>query len=105
MSQITNAEWKLQNLEIKLQEWGEFKGKYVGQIRFQNKEQEAFMFNIRPEMANEYMNLIKGEIVTSAENMGKKLLESLNLLPAPSEKKEIGTTIEEIKTEEPVLPF
>ena len=93
MNQTMNAEWKLKDLSIRYQEYGDYKGKYIGKIEFSNKESEAFTFNVTPERAEQFLNLIKDQLVSSANSLGEKLLQSLDLLlPAP--KKVIGTEIE-----------
>lgn len=92
MTQVLDAEWRLDSITIEFQQWGDYKGKYMGKIKFENREKEAFMFNIRPEMAEDYLRLIQGELVRNASTLGEKLLNSLNLLPET--KKQIGETIE-----------
>lgn len=87
MTEIITPNWKLKSLKINLQEWGEFKGKYVGKIEFENDTSEAFMFNISPEDTGLYMNLIQDKLVKTASHLGDKLLSSLNLLSAPREIK------------------
>lgn len=72
-------DWQLVNFELELQTFGENKGKYTGKIRFQNGDFESFRFNIKPEMAKPYINLIAKEIVASADSLAKQLIESLNL--------------------------
>jgi hypothetical protein len=94
MSQLVNADWKLKALNIQFMEYGDYKGKYTGTIQFQNNENEAFTFRVRPNMAQDYLNLIKNELVSAAGSLGEQLLQSLNLLPAPDEKKQIGEVIE-----------
>ena len=75
--------WQLKSINIELATWGDYKGKYVGKIKFENDEQEAFMFNLSPEDCAKYMELISGKLINSASHLGDKLLASLNLLPAP----------------------
>lgn len=94
MSTVINDGWKLKSLNIQFQDWGDYKGKYTGKIQFENKESEAFTFNIKPEMVQEYLSLIKNELVSAASSLGDNLMNSLNLLPAPEEKKMIGEDIE-----------
>jgi hypothetical protein len=87
------AEWKLKDLSIRFQEYGDYKGKYIGKVEFTNKESEAFTFNVTPQRAEQFLNLIKDQLVDSASHLGEMLLQSLDLLlPAP--KPEIGTAIE-----------
>lgn len=78
----TDAGWKMKSIKIEYQDWGDYKGKYVGKIQFENRDNEAFMFNIKPDTAERYMSLIKDELVDSANHLGERLLESLKLLPA-----------------------
>lgn len=85
MTEIITPNWKLKSLKINFQEYGEFKGKYVGKIEFENDSSEAFMFNLSPEDTAAYMNLISDKLVKSASHLGDKLLTSLNLLSAPKE--------------------
>ena len=78
-----NAGWTLTDLTIRLEQWGEFKGKHVGKITFMNKASDAFTFNLSPEETQEYINLVAGRVVKSASHLGDKLLAQLNLLPEP----------------------
>lgn len=71
--------WKLDKIEIEFQSWGENKGKYAGKIRFSNGDQESFVFKIRPDMADAYIKIMSSDIVTSAENLGQRLIDSLGL--------------------------
>lgn len=88
--------WQLESLRIDFQTYGEFKGKYVSKIVFQNKKTDAFTFVLSPEKTEQYLHLIKDEIATSAGMLGQRLLQSLSLLPPPSGTKSIG---EEISSE------
>ena len=72
-------DWKLKGLELELQGYGDDKGKYTGKVKFQNGEYESFEFKIRPDMAEAYINLIAADVVKSAENLGERLIVSLNL--------------------------
>ena len=83
MTQILDAGWKLESLKIDFQPYGDYRGKYVGKVRFNNKEDEAFMFNLSPDETQEYLTLVSKKLVTSASHLGDKLMSSLNLLPAP----------------------
>jgi hypothetical protein len=78
-SNTNQSEWRLQKIEIEYNSWGDNKGKYTGRICFQNKDVENFTFNIRPDMAQQYIELISSEVVKSAESLGSKLVESLGL--------------------------
>lgn len=71
--------WILESIELKFQNWGENAGKYEGKIMFRNGEWESFSFKIRPDMAEKYIQLLSGDIVRSAESLGERLIESLNL--------------------------
>lgn len=82
---MTNSEngWRLETLNISYQNWGEFKDKFIGKVTFQNKMGDAFMFTLNEQETQEYINLVSQRLVHSASHLGDKLLNSLNLLPAP----------------------
>lgn len=71
--------WKLEKLEIEFADYGENKGKYVGRIRFSNGDYESFCFKIRPGMAEGYIDLIAVDIVKAAQNLGDRLIASLDI--------------------------
>jgi hypothetical protein len=71
-----------------LKGYGEHKGKYVGLVRFQNDEYESFQFNIRPDIATRYIELISQDLVIAASELGDNLIKSLGLeLPQRKESK------------------
>lgn len=70
-------EWKLESIKIEFKGWGQDKGKYVGKIVFANGHDESFSFKIRPEMANQYIEMIAADIVLGAKSLGDRLLDSL----------------------------
>jgi hypothetical protein len=84
---------QLESLRIEFQRYGEYKDKHTAKITFQNRQQDAFTFVLSPEKTNDYIMLVKDEIVTSAGMLGQRLLQSLNLLPAPAQAKGIGEEI------------
>jgi hypothetical protein len=91
---IENANgWRPQTLEIRFNDWGDYKGKYTGQVRFQNKENEAFLFNLSPERTAEYINLIREEIGSAANHLGDKIIQSLNLLVDGKKAAVVGESI------------
>lgn len=94
MTQINELEWKLKDLTIRFQEYGEFAGKYTARIEFINKQTEGFTFKLSAERTQAMLELIKDQPVASATFLGENLLHSLNMLPPPPERKEIGTAIE-----------
>ena len=75
----TAKKWHLEKIEVELQAYGPNKGKYLGRIKFTNTDYESFSFNLSEEMANTYIKLIASEVVSSAETLGKSLVESLGL--------------------------
>lgn len=78
-SKVTKNGWRLQSIEIEFQKYGKHKDKYAGIIKFENGEREHFQFNIQPEMAQPYIDLMAKDIVRCAEDLGTRLTESLNL--------------------------
>jgi hypothetical protein len=95
MSHISNEKgWRLESLSIRFNNYGPFEGKYTGDIKFQNKQNEAFVFQLSPERTNQYMNLIKEEVCGSAASLGERLIQCLNELTAPEQRKQIGEPLE-----------
>lgn len=90
MEILNDDQWRLKSLNISFMEWGEYKGKYVGKIEFANRQQEAFTFNIPAEKSNEFLALIRDNVVGSAARLGERLINSLpTALP--------GTQVDELK--------
>lgn len=79
-----NANWQMKSLEIRFMDYGEFQGKYVGKISFSNKQNESFVFNIPPDAMQPYIDLIAANVIGSANDLGKKLMQSLNTLELPA---------------------
>lgn len=74
---MENQEWVLEKIEIKRELWGENKGKYTGDIRFSNGK-DQFTFALNHTLAKLYLDLIKDTVVASANQLGDKLIQSLN---------------------------
>lgn len=72
-------DWKLKELKLEFQTYGEHKGKYCGSISFQNGDYESFQFKIRPDMAEPYIDLIAADIVKAADQLAERLIQSLRL--------------------------
>lgn len=83
MDILNDNDWRLKSLSISFQEWGEYKGKYIGKIQFGNSQQEAFSFNIPEEKANQFLALIRDNIVASAHKLGERVLQSIPAIEAP----------------------
>ena len=79
MSEEMKDDWKLDKIELEFKTFGENAGKYVGKIRFENGDYESFSFKIRPNMAEKYIELLSGDIVKSASDLGDRLIKSLGL--------------------------
>jgi hypothetical protein len=83
--------YKLKTLDIRYQDWGEYKGKYTGKIAFENGDNEAFTFNLTQAETQAYLDLLASKLMGSAATLADKLLDSMNLLPMV----EKNTAIEE----------
>lgn len=75
-------EWQLKELRIELQEWGNFKGSYVGKVTFANGNKDAFTFTLSPEESRKYLEVVADKVGSSAVELGQKVMESLKLLPS-----------------------
>jgi hypothetical protein len=69
--------WKLKSLSIDFKEYGDYKGKYLGKIKFENEREESFQFAIEPEMAERYLKVLAKDIVRSADELTKELTKNL----------------------------
>lgn len=81
---MDNNQWRLESIRLHYQEYGEHKGKYTGEVKFENKQQESLSFKISPEKSNQFLLLIKDLVVESASELGDKLIQSL---PSPNKTK------------------
>jgi hypothetical protein len=95
MEIINDDQWRLKSLSISFQEWGDYKGKYIGKIQFGNNQQEAFSFNIPEEKANAFLALVRDNIVDSAQKLGERVISSIPALEASK-----PTAIEDIPHQE-----
>ncbi len=75
--------WNLKSLSIIFQEYGEFKGMYVGKIEFTNGSRDAFTFTLSQDETADYLNIISKKVRQSASQLGEKIVESLKFLPTP----------------------
>lgn len=74
--------WRLKEITIKFQKGYNHEksvDRYEGKISFENGEDESFSFRVRPNMAENYIHLMSKDIVTSASDLGNRLIESLGL--------------------------
>lgn len=74
--------WRLKEITIKFQKGYSHEksvDRYEGKISFENGEDESFSFRVRPDMAENYIHLMSKDIVTSASDLGNRLIESLGL--------------------------
>lgn len=93
MEILNDSLWRLKSINISFQEWGEYKGKYIGKIEFANRTSEAFSFNITDEKAIQFLSLIRDNVVDSASKLGERLMQSLPpQLMAATEPKVIEET-------------
>lgn len=74
--------WKLKEITIRFAKGYKHENsvdRYEGKISFENGEDESFSFRVRPDMAENYIHLMSKDIVTSANALGERLIESLGL--------------------------
>lgn len=79
--------WTLKKIEIKFEAGYSFKeleeekhDRYVGKIEFKNGHNESFNLNIPVDITTRYMDLMKDEIIKTAESLGSKIAESIKSL-------------------------
>jgi len=84
---MENNQWVLEKIEIKRELWGKDKGKYKGDIKFSNG-QDTFTFALNPTLAKLYLSLIKDTVIQGANELGNKLIASLEESTSTSYQKD-----------------
>ena len=79
-------EWRLKEIEIRFERGFNHREKeeerhdrYVGKIAFENGEGESFNLKIPESMTMDYLDLMRQDIVNTAESLGAKIAESIRL--------------------------
>lgn len=79
--------WRLNKIEIKFERGYSFNEKeeekhdrYVGKIEFANGDGESFNLKIPTGMTTRYMDLMREDIIKTAETLGQKIADSIKLL-------------------------
>lgn len=78
--------FELKSLNIEFQIWGEYKGKYVGKVKFENGNQDAFMFTLSTEETMEYINIISKKVGASAKQLGENIASSMETIQIANNK-------------------
>ena len=81
---MKNKDWRLDSIQIEFQEGYSFKEKeedkhdrYIGKIRFKNEDGESFNLKIPKDMTVRYMDLMREDIIKTAETLGEKIADSI----------------------------
>jgi len=81
------TEWRLNKIEIKFENGYSWKDKeeekhdrYTGSIEFENNDKESFNLKIPTDMTTRYMDLMRGDIIKTAETLGAKIADSIRLV-------------------------
>lgn len=81
------TEWRLNKIEIKFENGYSFKEKeeekhdrYVGKIEFANEDAESFNLKIPTDMTKRYLDLMREDIIKTAETLGEKIADSIRLV-------------------------
>jgi hypothetical protein len=79
--------WRLNKIEIKFENGYSWKDKeeekhdrYVGKIEFANEDNESFNLKIPLDMTTRYMDLMREDIIKTAETLGAKIADSIRLV-------------------------
>lgn len=78
--------WQLKSLSIELMGYGDYKGKFVGKIKFENGDNEAFVFSIDPVESNKFLELISEKVCLTASSLGERITESIKAIGNPNLK-------------------
>jgi hypothetical protein len=81
-----SKEWKLDSIQIKFENGYTWKQKeeekhdrYVGKVSFVNDESESFNLKIPADMTERYLDLMREDIIRTAETLGNKIADSMKL--------------------------
>ena len=76
--------WRLNNIQIKFEKGYDWRDKeeekhdrYAGSIEFENDDKESFNLKIPTDMTTRYMDLMRGDIIKTAETLGAKIAHSI----------------------------
>ena len=83
---MNETTWQLKSPSLELMTYGDYKGKYVGKIKFENDENEAFVFNLSPAESNQFLELISEKVCLTASSLGEKIVESVKAIGNPNLK-------------------
>jgi len=79
--------WRLNKIEIEFKKGYSFQEKeeekhdrYIGKIEFENKDGESFNLKIPADMTTRYLDLMRGDIIKTAETLGAKIADSIRLV-------------------------
>jgi len=82
-----NSGWRLNKIEIKFENGYSWKDneeekhdRYVGKIEFANEDGESFNLKIPTDMTTRYMDLMREDIIKTAETLGAKIADSIRLV-------------------------
>jgi len=68
---------KLINLSITLNQWGDDKGKYTGEVTFKDKKETEVKVILTPEMADKYLQVSSGVLIAAADHMTEQFKSNL----------------------------
>ena len=81
------VDWRLSKIEIEFKVGYSFKenedekhDRYVGKIQFENNDGENFNLKIPKDMTTRYLDLMKDDIIKTAETLGAKIADSIRLV-------------------------
>ena len=84
--------WKLDSIKIKFENGYDWKEKeeekhdrYVGDVRFMNNEKESFNLKIPADMTARYLDLMRDDIIRTAETLGNRIADSMKTKPTNDE--------------------
>jgi len=79
---------RLKKIEIELQNWGEFKGKYLGKITYEDGLCDSFQFGLTPDVCAKFLLPIAEQVISSSKELGTKLAQSFTKELEPSNELE-----------------
>ena len=77
---------RLKKIEIELQSWGDFKGKYLGKITYEDGLCDQFQFGLTPDICAQFLRPISERIISQSKELGEKLAQSFTKELEPSKQ-------------------
>lgn len=77
MSKTNEQQFYMQSMNLYYVDYGNKAGTYRGSIKFKNKKGDEFVLSLDDKRSMEYLNLIREDIISTADELGKNIAKIL----------------------------